>query len=61
LKDLGRTEIRAQNMSISVWMFAVVTSLVVGFGSDWANLRYLFTVVPLIVGVVGYALLVAQQ
>ena len=61
LRELGWTSLKAQYMSIPVWMFAVVTSITAGFGSDWANHRYLFSAVPLVISVIGYALLIAGQ
>lgn len=61
LKELGWTSLKAQYMSIPVWMTAWVTSLIVGFSSDWLTHRWAFSVGPLMVAVVGYIILLAQD
>ncbi|OAP60193.1 hypothetical protein AYL99_05195 [Fonsecaea erecta] len=61
LKELGWTSLKAQYMSIPVWMTAWVASVIVGFGSDWMNHRWAFSVGPLTVAVIGYILLLCQD
>lgn len=61
LRDLGWTSLKAQYMSIPVWVMAAVVSILVGFCSDRAKHRYGFVVGPLCLCVVGYAILLAQK
>lgn len=61
LKDLGWTSLKAQYMSIPIWMTAFVTSIIIGFASDMLNHRFAFSVGPLCLSVIGYALLLAQE
>ena len=60
LRELGWTSLKAQYMSIPIWMAAWVASLIVGYGSDYCAHRYAFFVGPLTVAVIGYIILLAQ-
>lgn len=61
LRDLGWTSLKAQYMSIPIWMSAVVWAIGCGFLSDYANNRYAFCIGPLMLTVIGYALLISQK
>ena len=61
LKELGWTSLKAQYMSIPIWMCAWVISITIGFVSDAVKIRWVFCVGPLCFSVIGYALLLAQK
>jgi hypothetical protein len=61
LAQLGWTSLKAQYMSIPIWMAAFVFSIANGFISDFAEHRYGFYVGPLILSVIGYALLLSEN
>lgn len=61
LHDLGWTSLKAQYMSIPVWITAWAVSIVVGFCSDKAKHRYGFVVGPLCFCLVGYAIMLDQK
>ncbi|KAK6365276.1 hypothetical protein LTS17_011509 [Exophiala oligosperma] len=61
LHDLGWTAIKAQYMSIPVWITAWAISIVVGYCSDKTKHRYGFVMGPLCFCLVGYAILLAQK
>ncbi len=60
LKDLGWTSLKAQYMTIPIWLSSVVTSVTLGYISDITNHRWAFSVGPLSVCVVGYTILLTQ-
>lgn len=61
LKELGWTSLKAQYMSIPIWMTAWATSIGAGLLSDKLQIRWVFSVGPLTISVIGYALLLAQH
>ena len=61
LNQLGFTAIRAQVMSIPVYFAAAVCALVVALLTDGLKHRYSLCMIGVLVGTVGYSLLLAQQ
>ena len=61
LKQLGWTSIRAQVLSIPVYIAACIVSLIVAICTDRLRHRYAFTILGVLVATVGYALLLAQD
>ena len=61
LKELGWTSLKAQYMSIPIWMAAWIVSVIIGFAADALKIRWVFSVGPLCFSVIGYALLICQQ
>ncbi|KIW32628.1 uncharacterized protein PV07_04159 [Cladophialophora immunda] len=61
LEQLGWTSLKAQYMSILIWLVGWAFSIVNGFVSDKVQRRWLFFCVPLCFSVIGYALLIAQS
>lgn len=61
LKQLGWTALKAQYMSIPIWLVTWATSIVVGYLSDRFQIRSAFLVGSLSVSMVGLSLLLAQQ
>jgi hypothetical protein len=60
LKQLGWTSLKAQYMSIPIWMAAWAATITNGFVSDRLQHRAVFFVCPLSLSVVGYSLLLAS-
>jgi hypothetical protein len=60
LHQLGYTAVRAQVMSIPVYIVATVVSLTAAFLSDRLRHRYLFTLAGCLVATVGYVVLLCQ-
>lgn len=60
LKQLGWTAVRAQVMSIPVYIAATVVSLATAFASDRLHHRFAFTIAGCLVATVGYVLLLCQ-
>lgn len=60
LKQLGWTSIRAQVMSIPVFVFATATTLITAVMSDYMRHRFAFTILGCIVATVGYVILICQ-
>ena len=61
LRQLGWTAIRAQVLSIPIYVFAASVTVVVGFISDRIRHRFAFTILGVGIGTIGYALLLAQK
>lgn len=61
LKQFGWTSIKAQYMSIPVWLVAWILQIINGFASDKTQKRWPFFFFPMCVSVIGYALLLAQR
>ncbi|KAL4894105.1 major facilitator superfamily domain-containing protein [Aspergillus ambiguus] len=60
LHQLGYTAVRAQVMSIPVYIVATVLSLTAAFLSDRLRHRYLFTLAGCLVATTGYVILLCQ-
>lgn len=60
LRQLGWTALKAQYMSIPVWMFATFTSVTVGALSDHLKIRSPFMLGSLTFTCIGLAILLAQ-
>ncbi|KAJ5091612.1 hypothetical protein NUU61_006482 [Penicillium alfredii] len=61
LKQLGWTAVRAQVMSIPIYIFAMALSLATAVVSDRLRHRFAFTLAGCLVATVGYILLLCQQ
>ncbi|KAL9042358.1 MAG: hypothetical protein Q9214_003806 [Letrouitia sp. 1 TL-2023] len=60
LKQLGWTAIRAQLLSIPIYITASIATLIAAFCSDHLRHRYAFTMMGICLATVGYVLLLAQ-
>ncbi|KIV93471.1 hypothetical protein PV10_04683 [Exophiala mesophila] len=61
LRQFGWTSIKAQYMSIPVWLVAWILQIFNGFASDKVHRRWPFFFFPLCLSVIGYALLLGQR
>ena len=61
LSQLGWTAVRAQVLSIPIYVVAAVVSLTVALLSDQLRHRYAFTMLGVIVATVGYTILLSQK
>lgn len=61
LRQFGWTSIKAQYMSIPVWLVAWILQIFNGFASDRVHRRWPFFFFPLCLSVLGYALLLGQR
>ncbi|KAB8271407.1 major facilitator superfamily domain-containing protein [Aspergillus minisclerotigenes] len=61
LHQLGWTAVRAQVMSIPVYVVATITTLSAALLSDLLRHRYLFTLTGCLVATMGYVILLAQS
>lgn len=59
LQGLGYTAVRAQVMSIPVYMVAFVTTIIAAQASDRLQHRFIFVLVAALLQTIGYALLLA--
>ena len=61
LKELGWTSVRAQILTIPIYMATLVIVLIVAYFSDRFHHRYSFTMLGVLVGTIGYVILLAQE
>ncbi|KAA6410729.1 MAG: Major Facilitator Superfamily [Lasallia pustulata] len=61
LKALGWTSIRAQVLSIPIYIVSCSFTLLAAFTADRLRHRYAFTMIGVLVATVGYSILLAQQ
>ncbi|KAJ5135316.1 uncharacterized protein N7515_004594 [Penicillium bovifimosum] len=61
LKQLGWTEVRAQVMSIPVYLVSTVVSLTTAFISDRIRHRFGFTILGCLIATIGYVILICQE
>lgn len=61
LSELGWTAVRAQVLSIPIYVTAAIVCLTAAFLTDRLRHRYAFTVVGVVVSSIGYAVLLAQE
>lgn len=61
LKQLGWTAVRAQVMSIPIYIVATVIALLTAFASDRLRHRFAFTITGCLIATVGYVLLLSQK
>lgn len=61
LKQLGWTSVRAQVMSIPIYVVATVISLITAFVSDKLRHRFAFTLAGCVIATVGYVILLCQS
>lgn len=60
LKQLGWTSVRAQVMSIPIYIVATAIALATAFASDRLRHRFAFTLTGCIIATLGYILLICQ-
>jgi len=61
LQELGWTSVRAQVLSIPIYIVAAIFALVAAFLTDYFRHRYTFTMVGICVASIGYIVLLAQK
>jgi MFS family permease len=61
LKQLGWTSVRAQVMSIPIYLVATVIALVTAYVSDRLRHRFAFTICGCLIATVGYVILICQK
>lgn len=61
LRQLGWTAVRAQVLSIPIYVVAAVTCLVSAFLTDRLRHRYAFAMLGVVIASVGYIVLLAQE
>ncbi|KAJ5985803.1 hypothetical protein N7522_012999 [Penicillium canescens] len=61
LKQLGWTSVRAQVMSIPIYIVATVIALATAFASDRLRHRFAFTLTGCIIATIGYVILICQK
>lgn len=61
LKELGWTAVRAQVLSIPIYVVAAVTCLVSAFLTDRLRHRYAFAMLGVVIASIGYIVLLAQE
>ena len=61
LKQLGWTSVRAQVMSIPIYIVATVIALLTAFASDRLRHRFAFTIAGCLIATVGYVILLCQK
>ncbi|KAJ5682389.1 hypothetical protein N7462_005554 [Penicillium macrosclerotiorum] len=61
LKQLGWTSVRAQVMSIPIYLVATVIALTTAFVSDRLRHRFAFTLTGCVIATVGYVILLCQK
>ena len=61
LKQLGWTSVRAQVLSIPIYIVACIVALITGYCTDRLRHRYAFTIIGVLVASIGYIILLAQD
>ena len=61
LNQLGWTSVRAQILTIPVYISSVVATLIFAVLSDHLQHRYSFAMIGILIGTIGYSLLLAQS
>lgn len=61
LQQLGWTSVRAQVMSIPIYIVATIISLVTAFASDRLRHRFAFTITGCFIATIGYVILICQK
>ncbi|KAI5776576.1 retrograde regulation protein 2 [Geopyxis carbonaria] len=61
IKELGFSATAAQLLSVPPYVAACALTIVVGWAADRANARAVFNLAPAVLGVVGFALLLASR
>ena len=61
LKQLGWTSVRAQVLSIPIYIVAAVVALIIAVCTDRLRHRYAFIVLGVVVATIGYVILLTQQ
>ena len=59
IRSLGHSPIKTQLYSVPPWIVAFGTSMIIAVFSDWLRMRYTFIMIPLVMTVIGYAMLVS--
>lgn len=61
LKQLGWTSVRAQILTIPIYAFSVVATIIVAFWSDRLRHRYIFAMLGILLATIGYGIFLAQE
>jgi hypothetical protein len=61
LRQLGWTSVRAQVMSIPIYLVATAIALATAFASDRLRHRYSFTIAGCLIATIGYVILMCQE
>ncbi len=61
LKQLGWTAVRAQVLSIPIYIVSFIITMITAVASDRLRHRYAFTMIGVLVATAGYVLLLAQK
>lgn len=61
LKELGWTSVRAQVLSIPIYIVACFFTLITAFMADRLRHRYAFTMIGVLAATIGYVILLTQQ
>ena len=61
LNELGWTAVRAQILSIPIYIVSAVAALCAALLSDHLRHRYAFTIAGVLISTIGYAMLLAQR
>ena len=61
LKQLGWTAVRAQILTVPIYIVSCIITILVAYCSDRVRHRYGFTMLGILVATVGYAILLAQR
>ncbi|KAK2760789.1 hypothetical protein FQN54_002027 [Arachnomyces sp. PD_36] len=61
LHQLGWTALRAQVMSIPIFVVATVVALTTGVLTDFLRHRYAFTIIGCVITTIGYVILICQE
>ena len=61
LRQLGWTAVRAQVLSIPIYIVAAVVALFIAVCTDRLRHRYAFTMIGVVVATIGYVILLAQR
>ena len=59
IRSLGHSPIKTQLYSVPPWVAAFGTSMTIAVFSDWFRKRYIFIMIPLVMTLVGHAILVS--
>lgn len=61
IKSYGYGNIETQLHSVPPWAAAFGFSMLVAFFSDWLRHRYLFAILPICIGITGFAMLIRKD
>lgn len=59
IQSLGHSPVQTQLYSVPPWAFSFGISMTIAALSDWLRMRYIFIMIPLVMTLVGYAILIS--